>query len=130
MLSHLVHLGNNALRIVLESLVDSWDEFERVQKTTSFGGRFLDVISKLVGPCSGNGRSLSLFEWQLLEHLGKDDRKPFFGEDTASDEVPDPSDSFGVLGSLDFHRDGQYLGEGSSVREIDRLRNSETGEIS
>jgi hypothetical protein len=43
------------------------------------------------------------------------------GEDTSCNQIPDPRNGLGILRSLDFQRDTEYLGEIASVCEAARL---------
>jgi hypothetical protein len=49
------------------------------------------------------------------------------GEDTSCDKVPNPRNGLGILRSLNFQRDTEYLGETTSVGEAARLAHRQAG---
>ena len=49
---------------------------------------------------------------------------PIMGEDTSSDQVPDPRNCLSVLRSLNFQGYTEYLGETASIGETTRLADS------
>jgi hypothetical protein len=52
---------------------------------------------------------------------------PIMGEDTSCNQVSDPRNGLGILWSLDFQRDTEYLGETTSVGEAARLAHRQAG---